>query len=152
MEDEDHGSTVLRAYYFGLKKIFEGWQPKPDVVAKGAAAVEEHFQKQSAKYMFTALPAEGLMNIVAYQMLGQGKTEEAITAFKRNAERYPNSANVYDSLAEACEKSGKLDLARSNYERAVEVGIKNRDARLPIYRTNFERVSKALKISVKTAG
>jgi uncharacterized protein len=152
MEDEDHGSTVLRAYYYGLRKVFADWPPKPDVVAKGAAAVDEHFKKVSAKYQYTVLPPEGLMNNVAYQMLGDGKTEEAIAAFKENAERYPNSANVYDSLAEAYEKSGKLDLARASYERAVEVGTKNKDPNLPVYRTNFERVSNALKTSAKAAG
>jgi predicted alpha/beta superfamily hydrolase len=152
MEDENHGSVVLRAYYFGLKKVFEGWQPKPDIVAKGAAAVDAHFNKLSAKYRYTILPPELLMNLTAYQMLGEGKKEEAIAAFKENAERYPNSANVYDSLAEAYEKSGKLDLARSSYERAVEVGTKNKDPNLPVYKTNFERVSKALKGPAKTAG
>jgi predicted alpha/beta superfamily hydrolase len=152
MEDEDHGSVTLRSYNFGLQRIFRGWQPKEETVAKGATAIEEHFKKLSDKYKFTVLPPERLTNNVAYQMLGEGKNDEAIAAFKRNAERYPNSANVYDSLAEAYEKTGKLDLARSNYERAVEVATKNKDANLSVFRTNFERVSKVLKGPGKTAG
>jgi predicted alpha/beta superfamily hydrolase len=152
MEDEDHGSGVLRGYYFGLKRIFDGWQTKPAIVAGGAAAVDEHFKELSASYKRTILPPELLMNLTAYQMLGAGKTEEAIAAFKENVERYPNSANVYDSLAGAYEKSGKLDQARSNYERAMEVATRNKDANLRRYQTNFERVSKALKGPAKTAG
>ncbi|MCH8021252.1 tetratricopeptide repeat protein [candidate division KSB1 bacterium] len=34
-------------------------------------------------------------------------------------ELYPNSANCYDSLAECYWKSGELDLAIKNYERAL---------------------------------
>ena len=41
--------------------------------------------------------------------------------FLRNLsiELYPNSANCYDSLAECYWKSGELDLAIKNYERAL---------------------------------
>ena len=151
MEDEDHGSVPLRSFNFGLQRIFEGWQPKQETVAKGATAVEEHFKKLSDKYKFTVLPPEGLMNNVAYRMLREGKKEEAIAVFKGNVERYPHSANVYDSLAEAYEKSGKLDLARANYERAVELGTKNKDAALQTYRANFDRVSGALNAPGKTS-
>jgi predicted alpha/beta superfamily hydrolase len=30
MADEDHGSVVLRSHYFGLRKIYEGWQGAVD--------------------------------------------------------------------------------------------------------------------------
>jgi predicted alpha/beta superfamily hydrolase len=145
MDDENHPSAVLRAYYSGLRKVFEDWPLNQETFEKGPTAVEEHFQKVSDKYKFPALPSEVLMNIVAYKTLTEGKTDEAIAAFKRNAERYPNSANAYDSLAEAYEKSGKLDLARTNYGRAVKVGTKNKDPNLPVYRANLERVSKTPK-------
>jgi predicted alpha/beta superfamily hydrolase len=152
MEDEHHGSVVLRSYYFGLRKVFEGWQPKEETLAKGATAIEDHFKKLSDKYKYTILPPERMMNQVAFQMFGAGKKEEAIAAFKGNVERYPHSANVYDSLAEAYEKTGKLDLARANYERAVELGTRNKDRNLQLYRANFDRVSKALQRPAKTAG
>jgi tetratricopeptide (TPR) repeat protein len=151
MEDEDHGSAPLRSFNFGLQKIFKGWQPTQETVAKGATAVEEHFKKLSDKYKFTVVPPENMMNNLAYQMFREGKKEEAIAAFKGNVERYPHSANVYDSLAEAYEKSGQLELARANYERAVEVGTKNKDAGLQAYRANFDRVSAALKAPGKTS-
>src|SRR6516164_5611055 len=119
MEDEDHGTVVLRSHYFGLKKIFDGWQPSPKIAAGGAQAIEEHFAKLSAKYKYTILPPELLMNQLGYQLLGGGKKDEAIAVFRSNVTRFPNSANVYDSLAEAYEKTGQLDLAQPNYERAA---------------------------------
>jgi hypothetical protein len=144
MEDEHHGSVVLRSHYFGLKKTFDGWSASPQIMAAGVQAVEEHFRKLSARYGYTVVPPESIINQVAYQLLGNGKNDEATAVFRSNAERYPDSPNVYDSLAEAYEKAGKLELARSNYERAVQLGTRNEDPNLPVYRTNLDRVSKAL--------
>ncbi len=45
--------------------------------------------------------------------------DEAIAAFQLNVQRHPDSANVYDSLGEAFEKNGQIELARANYEIAV---------------------------------
>src|ERR1700752_4395642 len=39
MDDEDHGSVVLRSHYFGLRKVYDGWQglrdPKSGAVTGG---------------------------------------------------------------------------------------------------------------------
>ncbi len=145
MEDEDHGSVVMPSHYQGFRKVFEGWQVTEDVAAGGAPAVESHYKKLSAKFGYAILPPEALMNNLGYQLFGAGKTEEAIAVFKLNVERYLNSANVYDSLAEAYEKTGKLDLARPNYEKAVQLGSQNDDPNLQVYKTNFERVDGMLK-------
>jgi len=145
MEDEDHGSVVMRSHYHGFRKVFEGWQVTADVVAGGAPAVESHYKQLSAKFGYAIQPPEPLMNNLGYQLMGAGKMNDAIAVFKSNVERYPHSANVYDSLAEAYEKSGKLDLARPNYERAVQLGTQNNDPNLQNYKTNFDRVDGMLK-------
>lgn len=145
MEDEDHGSVVLRSHYHGLRKVFDGWQAGPKLLAGGLPAVEEHYKKLSAKFNYTVLPPEPLINQLGYQLLGEGKMDDAVAVFKNNVARYPQSANVYDSLAEAYEKLGKLDLARPNYEKAVQIGQQNNDPNLAVYKTNFDRVSEALK-------
>lgn len=152
MEDETHGSVVLRSHYQGLRKIFAGWQAGPDVIAGGLPAVEAHYKKLSARFHYSVLPPEQLVNQMGYQLFGEGKREEAIAAFKLNIERYPNSANVYDSLAEAYERSGRLDLAKPNYEKAVQVGAQTNDPNLPLFKTNFERVSEALKKITEAKG
>jgi uncharacterized protein len=152
MADEDHGSVVLRSHYAGLRKVYNGWQlPRdPDTGAVTAAdlkGVEEHYQKLSAKFGFAIPVPENLINQVGYQLLFGEKTDEAIAAFKVNVERYPESANVYDSLAEAYERSGRLDLAAPLYEKASTLGQRNKDPNLGIYQANFERVSAKLKLA-----
>ena len=70
--------------------------------------------------------------------------EEAIAAFKSNVERYPNSANVYDSLAEAYEKSSRLDLAQPLYEKAYNLGKEKNDPNSALYKANLDRVVETL--------
>lgn len=151
MTDEDHGSVVLRSHYFGLRRVYNGWQiprdPDTGVVAGGLKGVEEHYKKLSTKFGFAIPVPENLMNQVGYQLLFGDKPDEAIAAFKSNVEHYPASANVYDSLAEAYERGGRLDLAAPLYEKASTLGQQNKDPNLGIYQANFERVSTKLKLA-----
>ena len=148
-EDEDHGSVVMRSHYAGLRKIYDGWQfprdPNTGAVAGGLKGVEEHYRKLSSRLGYTILVPEALMNQVGYTLLGQNNMEEALAAFKLNVERYPASANVYDSLAEAYERGGKLDLALPNYQKAHELGVRTGDPNTQIYKTNFDRVAAQVK-------
>ncbi len=149
MEDEDHGSVVLRSHYGGLRKIFAGWQlprdPETGAIAGGLREAEEHYKKLSERFGYTIPVPEAIVNQIGYQLLNAGKMEEAIAVFKNNVEHYPASANVYDSLAEAYEKGGRLDLAGPNYEKAYTLGKENSDPNLAIYKTNFDRVSEKQK-------
>jgi predicted alpha/beta superfamily hydrolase len=144
-EDEDHGSVVLRSHYAGLRKVFDGWQFPRDsntgAVAGGLKGVEEHYRKLSERLGFPVLVPEALMNQVGYQLLGQGNTDEAVAAFKLNVVRYPGSANVYDSLGEAYERTGRLELALTNYEKAHAVGRQANDPNVNLYKTNLDRVA-----------
>jgi hypothetical protein len=149
MLDEDHGSVVLRSHYFGMRKIYDGWQmprdPATGAVAGGLKAADEHYKKLSQKFGYSIPTPEGLINQIGYQFLGAGNSEEAIATFKSNVERYPNSANVYDSLAEAYEKNGRLDLATPLYEKAQSLGQQNNDPNAAIYTANFVRANDKLK-------
>ncbi len=149
MDDEDHGSVVLRSHYAGLRKAFDGWQyprdPNTGAVAGGLKGVEEHFRKLSERLGYNVQVPEALMNQVGYQLLFQNNAEEAIAAFKLNVERYPGSANVYDSLGEAYERTGRPELARPNYEKAYALGQQTNDPNLRVYKTNLDRVSAPAK-------
>lgn len=149
LDDEDHGSVVLRSHYYAMRKVYDGWRvprdPNSGRVAGDFKAVEEHYQKLSQKFRYPIPVPEPLINQLGYQSLFAGRNDEAIAIFKTNVERYPESANVYDSLAEAYERSGKLELAAPLYEKAKILGTQNKDPNLAIYTTNFERVSEKLK-------
>ena len=55
---------------------------------------------------------------MGYQFLLTAKRKKQLQYSKQNIERYPMSANVYDSLAEAYERGGRMDLAAPLYDKA----------------------------------
>lgn len=52
--------------------------------------------------------------------MNSNRVPAGIEFFKINAKTYPNSANVYDSLAEAYMNNGDTDLAIKYYKKALE--------------------------------
>ena len=73
-------------------------------------------------------PEEFVLNMLGYQSLQSGKTDEAIKLFARNVEEFPQSGNVYDSLGEAYAKAGKKERAIENYEKSLKLDPKNQNA------------------------
>jgi tetratricopeptide (TPR) repeat protein len=65
------------------------------------------------------IAGESDVNLYAYQLLGQGKHEEALKLFQGNVRKYPNSWNAWDSLAEAYATIGRKSEAVSNYRKAL---------------------------------
>jgi len=59
------------------------------------------------------------VNAAGYEMLRGGKGEAAVIVFKANAALFPRSGNVYDSLGEALERTGKRDAAIAAYRQAI---------------------------------
>jgi len=78
----------------------------------------------SDKYNFK----ENELNNLGYQLMKVGKTKDAVEILKLNAEMFPNSANVYDSLGEACMMNGDNKSAKENYEKSLELNPKNDNA------------------------
>ena len=149
MNDEDHGSVVLRSHYFGLRKVYEDWLGPRDLnsgaVLGGLKGADTHYKKLSDRFGYSIPVPENLINQMGYQFLFDGKPEEAIAAFKANVERYPASANVYDSLAEAYERGGRIELAEPLYDKARQLGQQNNDPNAAVFKANYERAHAKLK-------
>lgn len=64
---------------------------------------------------------EGLVNALGYELLSDGRTGEAIEVFRANAEAFADSANTWDSLAEAHLETGNRKEAVRLYRRALSV-------------------------------
>jgi glyoxylase-like metal-dependent hydrolase (beta-lactamase superfamily II) len=82
------------------------------------------------------------LNLFGYSLLGKNNFEDAIEIFKLNIKNFPESANVYDSLGEAYERSGDNDKALANYKKAVQNAEKINDPNLNIFKQNLERLQK----------
>jgi len=147
--DETHGSTVLRAHYAGLRTIFSDWpmptDPTNGIPIGGLAGVESHYHEISQRYGYPVNPPENLLNNLGYQLVATKKYDEAFATFQRNIALYPASANVYDSLGEGYESAGKFDLAKDQFQKAIETGARNSDPNLEIYKEHLQRVTAEIK-------
>ena len=118
---------------------------KSGAVVGGLKGADAHYKKLSDKFGYSIPVPENLINQIGYQFLFDGQTDDAIAVFKANVERYPGSANVYDSLAEAYEREGKIDLAAPLYDKARTLGQQNNDPNAAVFKANSERAQTKLK-------
>ncbi|WP_051315091.1 serine hydrolase [Algoriphagus terrigena] len=68
------------------------------------------------------------LNSMGYRFMQDDKLKWSRDLFKINMLLYPESANVYDSYAEACMKLGDTDLAIENYKKSLSLDPKNPNA------------------------
>ena len=72
---------------------------------------------------------EDSLNNFGYYLLEKKENAGAIQVLKLNAETFPESSNVWDSLAEAYMKSGDTKKAQEYYEKALTLDPQNQDAK-----------------------
>jgi tetratricopeptide (TPR) repeat protein len=81
----------------------------------------------------TAEPAtynfdEDELDTLGLELTRARKFEDAIRILQLNAEAYPQSGNVYDSLGKAYMDAGNKPQAIANYQRSLQLDPKNRNA------------------------
>ncbi|MBK7944031.1 MAG: class A beta-lactamase-related serine hydrolase [Flavobacteriales bacterium] len=72
---------------------------------------------------------EEALNSFGYTLLSAHLTEQARDLFFINMQLYPESANVYDSYAEACLKLGDKKQALEYYKRTLAMNPQNQNAK-----------------------
>ena len=87
----------------------------------GPAKVAKKLEQARARDPKAKLFPEDIVNFMGYEHLQAQDNKGAIEILKLNAEAYPNSPNVYDSLADAYFADGQRDLARENAKKALEL-------------------------------
>lgn len=96
------------------------------VLKKGAAAgIAKYRSMRETKTPEEIGVTERGINRLGYVLLGQDRIDEAIELFKLNTEEYPESWNVYDSLAEAYMKKEEKELAIKFYKKSIELNPDN---------------------------
>jgi tetratricopeptide (TPR) repeat protein len=81
---------------------------------------KDHFDEYNFK--------ESQLNMLGYQLLQAGRTDQAIEFLKLNVESFPKSANVYDSLGEAYMIKGNKEEAKKCFEQSIKINPKNKNA------------------------
>lgn len=142
---ETHGSVPLLSQIDALRRLYTGYRFHNDSIDKGFAFAEQHFEKVSKTLGWRLAVPENVINAFGYAALSKGRMQEAITLFKRNVEANPNSANAYDSLAEAFVKTGQLAEAARVSGIAVELATKFGSPNLVSFVENDARIKAQFK-------
>jgi hypothetical protein len=83
------------------------------------------------------------LNAAGYQLLNQGRKEDAITAFLIVADRYPEMWEPWDSLAEGYMGAGKYKEAIAAYQKALQISPNNFNASFA--KKSIEKMEEELK-------
>ncbi|MBC7910968.1 MAG: FKBP-type peptidyl-prolyl cis-trans isomerase [Pyrinomonadaceae bacterium] len=97
--------------------------------ARGLDAMITQYQQLSAAGGQDIYTSESDLNGLGYRLLARKRFKEAIEVFKLNVAAYPQSANVYDSLAEAYLANGDKQQAIENYRKALELDPQSESAK-----------------------
>ena len=109
-----------------MKPGFKNLMTKAEILTKEGKTAE------AAELRKKALPmaSEDQLNSFGYMLMGQKKKLEALEIFKMASQKYPESWNAYDSLAEAYQANGKKKEAISNYKLALAKAPQDQHSRI----------------------
>ena len=144
MKNENHGSVPHLSIYNGLEWIYSGWKLPKEKYKEGLAAIDVHYADLSERYGGEIKTPENVLNQLGYIYLGEKEMDKAIKVFQENVERYPKSANVYDSLGEVYENNNQFAEAEKNYQKAVDIAKPQEHPNLPVYEKNLKRMQEKL--------
>jgi len=81
--------------------------------------------KKEYRTIYRYVFEEWLIKSIGLSFLSRSKVEEALEIFKLNCQLYPESWDVYYTLAEAYMKNGNKLIAIQNYEKALKHNFHN---------------------------
>lgn len=80
---------------------------------------------ENSEYNFS----ESGINSFGYQLMAEGKNEDALKIFKLNTELFPEAFNTYDSYGECLVKVGKVEDGIAAYKKSLELNPNNDNAK-----------------------
>lgn len=131
------GGTRLGEMYRGIVDVLYGRQPAApepplapvlyrEIGTDGTEVALERLQRRVETGAVEADEAE--INRLGYALLGEERIAAAVAVFRLNAELFPESWNVYDSLGEALAAAGQTDEAIRAYAQSLMLNPENRNA------------------------
>lgn len=111
---------------------------------------EAKISEENILHSLQNISSKGLLqeweiNGLGYEyLLEQHKPKIALCIFRANCMIHNESANVYDSYAEALMMEGKLEQSQENYQKAVDLASKNQSEDLELFKENLLKVKEMI--------
>ncbi|GAA4178411.1 hypothetical protein GCM10022218_29000 [Sphingobacterium ginsenosidimutans] len=140
-EDEKHLTVTIPATYYGLRYLFEPYTIDINEVTKDPSVLVNYSAKIKKELFFDTKPDQSFVNTIGYVALYDRQLPDiAISIFELNTKNYPQSINVWDSLAEAYTVRGYMDKAKKCYEKILTLSPANN-----IAKTKLEELNNKIK-------
>lgn len=139
-----HGTISLPSIMEGLIFDFKWFQMEnthkfnnPETTKEELLTIINHRRDKLKKYFGYAVPPypEMLLNISGYMSLDMDQIEKSKMYFELAMKFYPESANVYDSMADFYERTGDIENAIKYLYKALEIN----------YNESYKKRIKSLK-------
>lgn len=136
-EDEKHLTVTIPATYYGLRYLFEPYNIDINEVTKDPDILVNYSAKIKKELFFDTKPDQSFVNTIGYVALYDRELPDiAISIFELNTKNYPQSINVWDSLAEAYTVRGYIDNAKKCYEKILTLSPTNKTAKTKLEELN----------------
>lgn len=137
-EDEKHLTVTIPATYYGLRYIFQPYEIDINEVTKDPNILANYSKKIYDDLFFETKPDENFVNKIGYVALYDRQIPDiAISIFEINSKNYPQSLNVWDSLAEAYIVQGYIEKAKMCYQKILTLSPTDENAK-----SKLEKLSK----------
>lgn len=125
-------------YTLPKRSVFELMQQPSDSLT--GTAILRYYQQQKAKLSADyAFESESELNSLGYYLLNKKRIDDAILVLEYNTQLFPESGNVFDSLAEAYYSKGDWKNALIHYSTALRLDSTNKAAREKIIELRSKR-------------
>ncbi len=108
------------------------------ILEKGYGDAIASFSGSNGQHFDTTRINEWQMNQIGYRLMERHRYEDAKKVFYANMKAFPQSANTYDSYAEAHLQAGDFETARKYYSKALEMNPDNSTAQSIVRRLGPE--------------
>ena len=139
--DEDQGTAAVPAFFGGLKWLYKAWRI-PVEAARGLDAVRAYYAGLSEKYGYDIPVTEKTLAGRGLQLIREQRFEDAAAVLKLNSQAFPDSPQVYHTLATLYERMKDWRQAAANYEMAAEKAGPAQPDLAKYFRAQAERLRK----------
>ncbi len=129
-EDEKHLTVTIPATYYGLRYIFQPYEIDINEVTKDPNILANYNTKIKNELFFEIKPDENFVNTIGYVALNDRQLPDiAVSIFEINTKNYPQSLNVWDSLADAYLAKGYIEKAKICYQKILSLSANDVNAK-----------------------